>query len=120
MILHAGIISFTYALIETSFRQIRNGTLKYTTPGQTLITFVWSPFILQHFSYFQTNAVILFPFNIWTCEILFGNVLYYHGCQRLWYYNDTFSLCNHTITLKYYFHWLILGKIIQQYLLIFN
>lgn len=120
MLFHCCFISFTYALIETLSRQIRDDSLKHTTPGQTLITFVWAPFMLQHFSYFQTNAVILFPFNIWTCEILFGNILDYHGCQRLWYYNDTFSLCNHTITLKYYLNWLILGKILQQYLLFFN
>ena len=108
MILYCILFSLGYAGIETVYRQINSGEV--TTVGQTLITFIWTPVIIYHFSYFGTKGgIILFPINVWLCEIIFGNILYYLWDYRLWYYNDTFSYFNNTISILFFPYWLTLG-----------
>jgi hypothetical protein len=112
-------IAITYALgfaiIESIIRQIDIHILNlqpihpYTTFPQFLLTMLWTPFILKHkniqnkiFRYF------LFPLNIYTCEIIGGNILLYFFNYRAWYYIDNLALFNGMITLQYFPVWMLL------------
>lgn len=113
---YSTIFSSGYALIETIYRYYHYK--KVTTLGQTIITFVWSPMIVNHFYYFRyynydNIAIVLFPFNIWLCEILSGYFFLYLLNKRFWYYNDSLTFFNHTISLYFASHWLCLGFILQ-------
>lgn len=108
-----------YALIETGYRQLLYG--KYTTLGQTLITFLWTPCILLHFQIFNDEiySVVLFPFNIWLCEVLFGLYFLKSWGLRFWFYNDSLSFFNHLISLSFYGYWFLLGMVIHDFLYLF-
>jgi hypothetical protein len=113
---YSTIFSSGYALMETIYRYYHYK--KVTTLGQTIITFVWSPMILEHFYYFRyyeidNIAIILFPFNIWLCEILSGYLSLYLLNKRFWYYDDSLTFFNNTISLYFAPHWLCLGFILQ-------
>ena len=116
MILYCILFSSCYGIIETIYRQIKKGTFKYTTMGQTCITFLWTPCIIYHFTYFQNYGIILFPFNVWLCEIIFGNLFLFVFKKRLWYYKDNLSFINNTISIYFFSHWLILGILINLFL----
>ncbi len=118
---YSTILMSGYALIESTYRYYNQK--KYTTLGQTIITFVWSPFIINHFYYFnnydiENYGILLFPFNIWLCEITSGYISLYFFNIRFWNYNDNLTFFNKMISLYFYPHWLSLGIIIN-YLFIF-
>lgn len=118
MIFYCFIFSFSYATIETIYRLITSGNV--TTVAQTAITFLWTPVILYHFEIIENNTIkiLLFPINIWICELLFGNLLLYFFNYRAWYYNDELALINGTISLSFIHYWVSLGFLINNFLFI--
>jgi hypothetical protein len=118
MIFYCFIFSFSYAAIESIYRYYTNGNI--TTLAQTGITFLWTPIILYHFEFIENNTVkiLLFPINIWTCEIIFGNLLLYFFNYRAWFYNDKLALLNGIISLSFTHYWIVLGILINFFLLI--
>ena len=77
---YSTILTSGYAFIESSYRYYNKK--KLTTLGQTIITFTWSPLIVNHIYYFQSNdieiyGILLFPFNIWLCELASGYISLY-------------------------------------------
>ena len=89
-----------YAFIETMYRYyLYNRT---TTLGQTIITFVWTPsskpFLLFRYYEFDNIAIILFPFNVWLCEITSGYICIYFLIKDfgiimiVTYFNNNISL----------------------------
>jgi len=113
------VFTSAYAVIETGYRQLFYG--RYTTLGQTLITFLWTPCILIHFKIFDDDfySVMLFPLNIWLCEILFGLYFLKSWGLRFWFYNDSFAFFNNMISLSFYGFWVLLGIVIHDFLLMF-
>jgi hypothetical protein len=113
---YSTILTSGYAFIESSYRYYNKK--KYTTLGQTIITFSWSPIIINHVYYFQNYnienyGILLFPFNIWLCEITCGYLFLYIFNKRFWNYNDNLTYFNKMISLYFYPHWLFLGIIIN-------
>ena len=113
---YSTLFSSGYAFIETIYRYYFYK--KSTTLGQTIITFIWTPMILNHFYYFQyyefnNIAIILFPFNVWLCELSSGYICLYFFNKRFWYYNDSLTYFNHTISLYFAPYWLCLGFILN-------
>lgn len=114
----SSIYSVGFSIIETSFRQfdiivLKHKNLhKYTTLHQFFLTFSWTPIIIMHK---KINNIylryLLYPINIYMCEIIGGNILLHIFNFRAWYYNDKYALCNGMITLSYFPLWIMLGYI---------
>lgn len=115
------IYAIAFAFIETFFRQFINFIFDYdhypyTTIEQFALTFNWTPLLLLHKkinNYFIRG--ILFPFNIYLCELIGGAILLYMFNIRVWHYRDTMALFNGFITLSYYPLWLLI-YIIEDYI----
>lgn len=117
--MHIVYISLVYAIgfgiLETIVRQLDyyyfniNPSYKYTTFTQFIITFCYSPFIIYHKKLIKSKFIqyLLFPLNIYLCEIIFGNLLLYYD-YRAWHYTDNLALFNNTITIYYYPVWILL------------
>ena len=118
-LMNAFLFTTMYAMIETAYRQIYYG--KYTTFGQTLITFLWSPFIVLHFLLINDHflSVVLFPFNIWLCEVIFGYLFLTYWNMRFWNYNDKLTFFNGIISLYFGGYWFILGIILHDFFIVF-
>ena len=116
MLKYCFIFMIGYASLENIYRQLTNGEL--TTLEQSIITFIWTPIIIKHFTIIKNKKyrILLFPFNIWLCEIIFGNLLLYYNNTRAWYYDDILALFNGLITLSFTLHWILLGLIIDTFL----
>ena len=118
-VLYSFLFTSMYAIIETVYRQINYG--RYTTLGQTLITFLWSPCIILHFWIFNDDffSVLLFPFNIWLCEYIFGYLFLYYGNMRFWKYNDDLTFCDGIISFYFGGYWFLLGIVLHDFFLVF-
>lgn len=109
-----------YAFIETIYRTIKHklyGDSQFirTTKEQFIITLLWSPIIdICMFESIYWTAVV-FPINIWLCELIFGYILLKYFKTRAWYYDDTFALFDGNISLAYCIHWIILGIVLHYY-----
>lgn len=115
MILDTLFFTLIYASIETGYRFLTNGST--TTIGQTIITFIWSPIIIKHFHIIPyPYNILIFPVNIWLCEIVSGYYVLLFYNTRLWYYSDNLSFCNHFISLYFSGYWIILGYCINKYI----
>ena len=116
MLNHCLIFTFSYAIIETVYRQSTSG--KITTLGQTIMTFIWTPILVKHFQYIENQhiAIILFPINIWICELFLGYASLYLFNNRFWYYDDELALFNGLISLSFTHYWLGLGIAIKTFL----
>ena len=68
----------------------------------------------------QTISIILFPFNVWICELIIGQYLLYVFNKRIWYYNDNYSYFNGFITLNYFIYWLYLGLLFNMFIYLFG
>lgn len=112
-------ISFIYAivfgLIETITRQIDiylfESTLiySYTTIQQFILTLLWTPILLQHKKIKKDwLRCLLFPINIYFCEICGGNIMYYIFNVRAWHYTCKYAMFNGMIALEYYPLWIII------------
>jgi hypothetical protein len=117
------IISLSYAVgfgaIETLMRQIDIRFLSkksinmhlhtMTTKHQFILTMIWTPMILLHKKINNKfMRCLLFPVNIYACEIIGGNILLHIFNYRAWYYKDKYSLFNGMITLSFYPIWICL------------
>ena len=116
MLLYCFIFTIGYGLIETLYRQVTTGDS--TTLGQCIITFLWTPMIIYHYRNINNKIVriILFPFNVWLCELLFGSILLYGFNIRLWLYDDVLSYFNGLITIAFFGYWVSLGIAIEIFL----
>jgi hypothetical protein len=104
-----------FAIIETSLRQYihyyfkKHSTHLYTTPHQFILTMIWTPMLLLHKNIkYPIIKCLLFPINIYLCEIIGGNIMFYFFNYRAWYYYDRYAFFNGTITLSFYPLWIIL------------
>eukprot|EP00698_Gefionella_okellyi_P004010 TRINITY_DN13719_c0_g1_i1.p1 TRINITY_DN13719_c0_g1~~TRINITY_DN13719_c0_g1_i1.p1 ORF type:complete len:201 (+),score=15.50 TRINITY_DN13719_c0_g1_i1:44-604(+) len=84
----------------------------HTTREQFFSLVFWTP--ICHFLYFHfvTNAylrVLLFPINVWMCEICTGYYLAFVWQRRAWLYDDAWAYLHGNITLAYAPHWMGLG-----------
>jgi hypothetical protein len=123
----SSIYSVFFGILETSLRQFDIKILKkenlhnYTTLHQFFLTFAWSPIFFYH-KKIKNKYVkyLLYPVNIYLCEIIGGNILLYVFDFRAWHYKDKFTLFNGMITLSYYPLWMFLGyvetKIYKKYI----
>ena len=118
-VFYAFLFTSMYAIIETVYRQINYG--RYTTIGQTVITFIWSPCIILHYWIFDDDflSVLLFPFNIWLCEYIFGYLFLYYANMRFWKYNDNLTFCDGVISFYFGGYWFLLGIVLHDFFLIF-
>ena len=109
------LFSLVYAVVETIYRKIASNTV--TTFGQTVITFIWAPVIVYHFNYFDYwSSIVLFPLNIWLCELMCGGFMLYFYNKRYWFYNDNLSFFNGLISIYFTIYWILLGYIINIFL----
>jgi hypothetical protein len=107
------IYAIGFGVIETITRQIDIYVFNvqpihsYTTFPQFILTMIWTPLILQHKKI--NNPIIrcmLFPVNIYMCEIIGGNIILYAFNYRAWHYTDNYAMFNGMITLGYYPMWM--------------
>lgn len=112
----SSLYSISFGILETSFRQFDVKILKkenlhnYTTLHQFFLTFAWSPIFFHH-KKIKNKYIkyLLYPINIYLCEIIGGNILLHIFNFRAWHYNDKFALFNGMITLSYFPLWMCLG-----------
>jgi hypothetical protein len=106
------IYAFGFGIIETITRQIDIHVFNmrpihsYTTFPQFLLTLTWTPFILQH-KKIKNKYIrcLLYPINIYVCEIIGGNIILYVFNYRAWHYTDNYAMFNGMITFNYYPFW---------------
>ncbi len=114
MLLTCVVFSLSFATLETIYRLIKNNST--TTIGQTIITFVWSPIIITHYKLIPyPYSILLFPINVWSCEIVSGYFVLYLFNKRLWNYTGKYVYFNRMISLYWCWYWLFLGCVINQY-----
>jgi hypothetical protein len=107
------IYAIGFGIIETITRQFDIYVLNitplhsYTTFPQFLLTMAWTPFILEHKNI--KNDILrclLYPMNIYMCEIIGGNLILHGLKYRAWHYTDNYAMFNGMITLSYYPVWI--------------
>jgi hypothetical protein len=82
----------------------------YTTLPQFYANLIYIPLLITINDYFDfPYYLLIFPFNVWLCEIIVGNYIYYTFNIRVWHYIDNKSYFNGFITLNYFWYWLFLG-----------
>ncbi len=109
------IYAIGFGIIETITRQIDiylfdiTPIYSYTTFPQFLLTLTWTPIVLEH-KKIKNNILrcILYPINIYICEIIGGNIILYIFNYRAWHYIDNYALFDGMITLSYYPLWIAL------------
>jgi hypothetical protein len=110
------IISIIYAIIfgicESSFRyfthfiKMNDTEIKYTTYNQFIISMIWTPILLLHKKIkYKWLRYILYPFNIYLCEIILGGLLLIFFDTRAWHYMDKYSHFNGLISYSFYPLW---------------
>lgn len=107
------IYAIGFGIIETMSRQFDIHVLNvtpihsYTTTHQFLLTMAWTPIMLEH-KKIKNNILrcLLYPINIYACEIIGGNIIMYSFNYRAWHYTDKYAMFNGMITLSYYPVWI--------------
>jgi len=107
------IYALTFAIIELVFYRIKYGYY-HTTLEQFILSFVFSPFMIQINRTYNNNVlfVLLYPILFWLFEIVGGNtLLYFFDTNNAWTYESPYNAFNNMIRLDYYFYFMFLGII---------
>jgi len=85
----------------------------HTTFTQWAINILYLPFFWVVYQYLIPDwrlRILLFPFNIWLCEIIEGYILMFlFGYNPAWVYRGPLAFFHGNITLSYWIYWQMLG-----------